>query len=133
MDITLKIKTLLVEKKLTQEEFGNKIGKTKQTINNYFTGRTKLDVETLVKIAEILEVPVSYFFGESGGNNTINSNGKYNINAQGKNINQQLNESNQNIKELEMEKEMLARENKSLKREIATLREMIEMLKNLNK
>jgi transcriptional regulator with XRE-family HTH domain len=64
MNIPLVIKKLVEQKHFTQEEFARKIGKTKQTVNNYFTGRTKIDIDTLDEIAKALGVPVSSFFSE---------------------------------------------------------------------
>jgi len=63
-----KIKVLLKEKKLTYEQFAVKIGTTRQTINNIFNGRSKIDIDTIEVIANVLNVPVSYFFEEDQGN-----------------------------------------------------------------
>ena len=60
-----RLKKTIRKKGYTQEEFAKAIGISKVTLNNYLTGRTKLDVETLIKIAQVLGVPVSYFFGEA--------------------------------------------------------------------
>lgn len=62
MDKLLKIKGLLAEKKITQQEFANKIGISKPTLTNIFAGRSKIDVDMIEVIAEVLSVPVSYFF-----------------------------------------------------------------------
>ena len=67
------IKDLIKSKRLTQQEFADMIGKTKQTINNYFTGRTKIDIDTLIVIAKVLNVEISYFFDEKSGNNNVGS------------------------------------------------------------
>lgn len=64
MDIILKIKGLLKERNISYIAFGKAIDKSKPTIDNYFNGRSKIDVETIQKIASVLNVPVSYFFGE---------------------------------------------------------------------
>lgn len=62
MDYLLKIKELLRVKKMTQVEFSEKLGVTKTTVNNYLTGKTKIDIETFSKMADILEVSIGYFF-----------------------------------------------------------------------
>jgi len=62
-NIILKIKALLDKKNITIQDFAIKIDKTKQTVYNYFNGKTAIDVETLQKISEVLEVPITYFFG----------------------------------------------------------------------
>ena len=58
----LKIKGLMSEKKITQDELAKMMQSTRQTISNYLAGRSKLDVHTLEKIASCLDVNVSYFF-----------------------------------------------------------------------
>lgn len=63
MDILHKIKILLKEKKINYEEFAKKINVSKPTVVNYFAGRSKIDIDTIQKIAEVLEVDISYFFG----------------------------------------------------------------------
>jgi len=65
MSYILKIKSLLKEKNLTQIEFANNIGVTKTTVNNYLTGKTKIDIETFIKIAKTFNVPIGYFFEEN--------------------------------------------------------------------
>lgn len=62
MDIPSQIKVLLRTKGLTQKEFADKIGKSKQTVLNYFNGRTKIDIETLEKISIELDIPIESFF-----------------------------------------------------------------------
>jgi len=69
-DIILKIKALLDKKNITIQDFAIKIDKTKQTVYNYFNGKTAIDVETLQKISEVLEVPITYFFGLQNETNT---------------------------------------------------------------
>jgi len=123
MEIPLIIKKLVEQKHFTQEEFAKMIGKTKQTINNYFTGRTKIDIETLEDIAKALNVPSSYFFDESqedsskkiiqngNHNNTMVGNGNSNDNA---------------TKELETCKKEL----QNLKDRLRDKEEIIELLKS---
>jgi transcriptional regulator with XRE-family HTH domain len=57
-----KIKHLLEVKKITQDELSQKIGKNKNTITNYLTETTKIDIDTLQKIADVLEVPITFLF-----------------------------------------------------------------------
>jgi len=60
----LKLKGLISQHKLTQGDFSEKIGVSRPTVINYFNGRSKIDVETLAIIADLFNVPVSYFFDE---------------------------------------------------------------------
>ena len=69
MDKIQKIKNLVKQKNLIYEDFAKKIGKSKPTVVNYFNKKSKIDIDTIEKIAEVLDVPVSYFF-EDGENNT---------------------------------------------------------------
>jgi len=60
--IILKIKELVEKKRIPLIELSEKIGKTRNTLYNYMNNTTVIDVETLQKIADVLEVPVTYFF-----------------------------------------------------------------------
>lgn len=51
-----KIRTLIATKRFSQKEFAAKIGKTEQSLGNYFSGKTTPDIETLKKMCEILDV-----------------------------------------------------------------------------
>jgi len=53
-DIGKNIKSLREEKGLTQDELAEKLFVTRQTVSNYETGRSRPDVEMIVKIAEVL-------------------------------------------------------------------------------
>lgn len=67
MDKVQKIKDLVKSKNLIYEDFAKKIGKSKPTVVNYFNRKSKIDIDTIEKIAEVLEVPVSYFFEGGAG------------------------------------------------------------------
>lgn len=56
MDINKNIKKMRTEKKLTQEELAQKINVTRQAVSNWENAKTQPDLETLVLIAEALEV-----------------------------------------------------------------------------
>ena len=63
--IALRIKTLSKRKNISIPELAKRVGKTKNTFYNYINGKTVIDVETLQKIANVLEVDVREFFGGS--------------------------------------------------------------------
>src|SRR6185312_10957643 len=48
--------------KLTQRDLCKAIGSTYQQIHKYETGRNRLPLGRLVRIAEVLKVPVAFFF-----------------------------------------------------------------------
>ena len=64
MNYILTIKRLLKEKNITQREFSDKIGVSLTTTNSYLTEKTKIDVDTLIKIAKELNVTASYLLDE---------------------------------------------------------------------
>lgn len=54
-DIGKNIRDLRQMKNMTQDTLAEKLFVTRQTVSNYETGRTRPDVEMVIKIAEILE------------------------------------------------------------------------------
>lgn len=61
-DIGKNIRTLREQKNLTQEELAERLFVTRQTVSNYETGKTRPDVDTILKIAEILETDANTVF-----------------------------------------------------------------------
>lgn len=57
-DIGKNIRLLRTEKNLTQDELAEKLFVTRQTVSNYETGKSRPDVEMLIKISEILETDI---------------------------------------------------------------------------
>lgn len=49
-------------KGLTQKELGEKLGVADSVITNYESGKQNLTIETLQKVAQVLEVDISVFF-----------------------------------------------------------------------
>jgi len=119
MDIILRIRELMTKKNISQDKLAKGIEKTTQTISNYLTGRTKMDIDVLIKIAIFFEVPINYFFDESevkqalnGSNQIINNGNKQTINFK-----------NEKIEELKQKIE-------SLERLLQAKDEIIDLLKN---
>ena len=63
--ITEKINKLFKESNLTKKEFGRQVGVSEVTAHSILNGRQSIKVETLEKIADVLDVKMSYFFSES--------------------------------------------------------------------
>lgn len=59
-----KVRGLLAEKKVTQEELASAIGVTYTTLNNKLNGRTQFNVNEISKIARFFDKEVAYFFAE---------------------------------------------------------------------
>lgn len=62
MSISLKIKELLRDKKLTFKELSAATNIHEKTVANYLNDKTPMPVNTLITFAQILEVPVNSFF-----------------------------------------------------------------------
>ena len=60
-----RLKALRLEKGLTGPELGEKIGYTKQAINNWEAGRTEPNIATLCRLADALEVDLNFLVGRS--------------------------------------------------------------------
>lgn len=58
-DIGKNIRSLREQRKLTQEELAQRLFVTRQTVSNYETGRSRPDLDMLVKIAQVLEADVN--------------------------------------------------------------------------
>ena len=59
-----KIKLARVECDLTQDMLAQKINTKQKNISRYETGASMPSIETLIKIAQVLNKKVGYFFGE---------------------------------------------------------------------
>ena len=52
------IKALRIGKNMTQDELAARLYVTRQTVSNYETGKSKPDISTLLRIAEVLEADI---------------------------------------------------------------------------
>lgn len=68
----LRIKEILKEKGISQIELAEKMGKSKQYINNILTGGKGMSIATLVEIAKILDVEFRDLFAITGNHTEIN-------------------------------------------------------------
>lgn len=60
-----RLKTLRLSKDMTQEELGCLLGKTKNSISQYETGKREPDLETLMIISEYFNVTLDYLLGKT--------------------------------------------------------------------
>ena len=58
------IKTLREERKISQQQLGDLLNCSKQTVCNYESGRRRPSYETLEAICDIFNVPRAFFFTE---------------------------------------------------------------------
>lgn len=63
------LKYLREHQKLKQEDIGNVIGKSRETITKYENERAEPDLKTLVKLADHFGVSVDFLTGSSKSNN----------------------------------------------------------------
>ena len=70
-----RLKELRLEKKLSQKEFAARLNITQQTYSDYETGRTNPDIETLVRISDILNVSLDFLLNRSDELGVISING----------------------------------------------------------
>ena len=66
-----KLKERRTAKKITQTELGNALGLTCQQIQKYENGTNKINIDTLHRIAKILDVDIGYFFAGFYDNNEV--------------------------------------------------------------
>jgi transcriptional regulator with XRE-family HTH domain len=112
MDYIQKIKELILIKKISQRELARVINKTHATINNYITGKTIIDVNTLIEIANALNVHPCVFFREDEKVKT-QINGNYNNIGNGNGnsiIINNLEKEVENLKERIADKEKIIQE-----------------------
>jgi transcriptional regulator with XRE-family HTH domain len=114
-----KIKSLASENKISLKELADKINLSEQGLHSGIKKQT-LSVTNLEKIAEVLEVPVSYFFEDKEDVKKIINNTNGNI---------QVGQNNKSNAKTESEALAVCRkEIEGLKRENELLRKMVEML-----
>lgn len=58
-----RLKDLRLKKGLTQTELGKKLGVKQSTFTNWENGKREPNFETLIKLADLLEVSVDWLFG----------------------------------------------------------------------
>ncbi|NPD48069.1 helix-turn-helix transcriptional regulator [Lentimicrobium sp. S6] len=123
--IILNIKALLKKNKLTQAEFAEMIDKTPQTVFNYFSGRSKLDVDTLYLMAESLNVDIREFFDT---NINSSSQTKHSIKQSQKGTGNIINTGNFNQDKYNKVEIKLKREVESLKKDLKQLKTEVKGL-----
>jgi transcriptional regulator with XRE-family HTH domain len=124
MDYMQRIRDLMSIKKITQNEIAKIIGKTRNTVNNYFSGKTNLDVETLLKISEVLGVKPEVFFKTK--------NNEYSIDNKNSLVNETIPEFYTKENELLHEIKLLNEIIRSKEKYIKLLEQMNENNKNGN-
>ena len=60
---SVRLKELRLKKGLTQTELGEKVGVKQSTFTNWENGKREPNFETIIKIADLLEVSLDWLFG----------------------------------------------------------------------
>ncbi len=83
-----RLKECRIEKQLNQKEVAKKLNITQQTYSDYETGRTNPDIDSLIKIANILGVTADYLLGREDdfGNITIKNSPAEKLSAEDKEL-----------------------------------------------
>lgn len=62
--VRLRLRQILKDKGLSQVELAQRLGVSKMTVNAWATGRSYPTIETLDRIARMLDTPITHFFDE---------------------------------------------------------------------
>jgi len=68
VEIAKRVRALRLQRGLSQAELGSVLDVTFQQVQKYETGANRISAGRLQQVADVLEVPVTYFYGETGGN-----------------------------------------------------------------
>jgi transcriptional regulator with XRE-family HTH domain len=66
-EVGRRVRSRRLECRLSQTELADRIGVTFQQVQKYEKGVNRIGAGRLQRISEALEVPISFFFGSSGG------------------------------------------------------------------
>lgn len=70
VDFGNRLKTLRLQKRLTQEDLALQLGMTKSVISAYETGLRRPSYETLILLSKIFKVSTDYLLGVAPNNRT---------------------------------------------------------------
>jgi transcriptional regulator with XRE-family HTH domain len=68
IEVGQRIRARRMAKGMSQTELGNMLGVTFQQVQKYEKGLNRVGAGRLVRVAEALDVPVSFFFGSTDAN-----------------------------------------------------------------
>jgi transcriptional regulator with XRE-family HTH domain len=66
LEIGLKIRALRVAKRVSQSDIADGLGLTFQQVQKYEKGANRVSAARLKKIADMLDTPITFFYGEPG-------------------------------------------------------------------
>jgi len=72
VEIARRVRALRLQRGISQTELGNVLDVTFQQVQKYETGTNRISAGRLQQIAEVLDVPVTYFYAGIDGNGNGN-------------------------------------------------------------
>lgn len=72
VEIARRVRALRLQRGISQTELGNVLDVTFQQVQKYETGTNRISAGRLQQIAEVLDVPVTYFYAGVDGNGNGN-------------------------------------------------------------
>jgi transcriptional regulator with XRE-family HTH domain len=79
VEIAKRVRALRLQRGLSQAELGGALDVTFQQVQKYETGTNRISAGRLQQVAEVLDVPVTYFYAGSGGNGTSSLDGEFDL------------------------------------------------------
>ena len=80
--VGMRVRQLRLERKLTQKQLGDQLGRTFQQVQKYENGTNRISASVLFRISVIFEVPILYFFSGLSGNSEPHTVDQASINVQ---------------------------------------------------
>jgi len=80
--VGMRVRQLRLERKLTQKQLGDQLGRTFQQVQKYENGSNRISASVLFRISVIFDVPILYFFSGLSGNSEPNTVDQSSINVQ---------------------------------------------------
>lgn len=80
--VGMRVRQLRLERKLTQKQLGDQLGRTFQQVQKYENGTNRISASVLFRISVIFDVPIMYFFSGLSGHSEPNTVDQSSINVQ---------------------------------------------------
>lgn len=106
-NLQTKLKHRLLDLGITQKQLADKLGVHKQVLANWLNGSRNPKRENVKKLAEILDLPISFFYEDDGQKNFIENSGTIGAIGNNNSVNMEEKLKDHEIRILQLEKEIL--------------------------